>query len=333
MATDLEIINSALTKLGAGLITSAQKTGGTTKEARLAVERLPHLRKAMLRSHPWNAAIRRTEISPLYTSITADGETLLLSNSSSDTWYWGVPLVGDHIYTEEWTTSAGNDITGWIYKRSNVIHALNEGWDGRGWDINVMQSPPRGGWVSQSPASPTTFFTDPKVSYSGDIWDNRYGSLAQQFMNPNVLSPPVDVSVLRSDAQYGFKYRIKLPSDCIRLLPLPNSPDGNYRVEDGHIFIDKSAPELLYISDLPITFFDPSMAETLAFSLALDMSYAITQSQGITDMLTKQHARSLSLAKTQDAQEDGRYYLEANLFDESRYGNSIFTDYRNHYRP
>jgi hypothetical protein len=274
MATDLEIINSALTKLGAGLITSAQKTGGTTKEARLAVERLPHLRKAMLRSHPWNKATKRVDS----VNITTTGAH-------------GTGTVAVSALTSALPSGLVITFSGGIALTLNASAAI---------DALVLSGTIPSGAIA--------------LGETASTWTSVGSALANTVPD------------------FGYAYSVPLPTDLLRLLNAYDL-DKEYRVEGSNLISDSASPDILYIYDMSETLFDPTMAEALAFSLALDISYAITQSQGITDMLAKQHAQSLSLAKTQDAQEDGRYYLEANLFDESRYGNSIFTDYRNHYRP
>lgn len=307
MATDLEIINSALIKLGAGLITSDQKTNGSTKEARLGVERLPHVRKSILRSHPWNFAIKRTSGSPLFNTIIAEGTTLT-HYTTGGVWKWVADAANPNVtYIDRQTTGGLNF---WSYVVSSSTKANNFGWNSDGWDIDVMQSPPLTGWGLGSGA---TVFTDPSISYS-EL--DKAGNSE------------------RGDLEFGFSYRIKLPTDCLRLLPIADSDDGDYRVENGYIYTDDSSPELLYVSDVTdYSKIDSVTVEVLSWALAHDMSYSITQSQGVWQMTQQGYRQALATAKSVDAQEDGRYHIEANLFDESRFGSSIFTDYRNHHRP
>lgn len=57
--TEVEIANSALTKVGADRIIDLDDDN---KLAKVCKERLPKLRKALLRAHPWNFAIKRIEL-------------------------------------------------------------------------------------------------------------------------------------------------------------------------------------------------------------------------------------------------------------------------------
>jgi len=57
MASDIDICNSALIKLGVEPIVSF---GDDSKEARLCKEQYPKIRDCMLESHPWNFAMKRS---------------------------------------------------------------------------------------------------------------------------------------------------------------------------------------------------------------------------------------------------------------------------------
>lgn len=59
-SSEVEICNSALNKLGADTIISFQDA---TKNARLCRSQYPLIRDEVLRSHPWNFAISRVELS------------------------------------------------------------------------------------------------------------------------------------------------------------------------------------------------------------------------------------------------------------------------------
>jgi hypothetical protein len=65
MASIVGICNSALIKLGASTIMSLSDG---SKNANLSNEQYPKLRDDLLRSHPWNFAIRRAKLAKLSTS-------------------------------------------------------------------------------------------------------------------------------------------------------------------------------------------------------------------------------------------------------------------------
>lgn len=73
--SSLECANIALTKMGAPQITALSDTDERAKAANLCLD---PLKKSLLRSHPWNFALKRTTLEPTLiaiTNITADGAT------------------------------------------------------------------------------------------------------------------------------------------------------------------------------------------------------------------------------------------------------------------
>lgn len=279
MATDLEIINSALTKLGAGLITSQQKTDTSTKEAKLAVERLPHLRKALVRSHPWNFATKRAD------SVT-------ITSTAADTQASGTTLA---------------------------VSAL-----GSALPASLAITFSGGGVFTITPNAIAAEATS--IVGNLTVADIASGETASTWTT-------VGSALANTAPDFGYSYSIPLPTDLLRLLDVYDA-DGEYRFEGNNLICNQSSPDILYIYDISdYSLLDPLFTEALSWGLAHDMAYAISQSQGVWEMTQAGFRKSLSSAKTADAQEDGRYHVEATLFDESRYGSSIFTDYRNHYRP
>tara|TARA_R100000152_G_C6763527_1_gene187964 strand:+ start:336 stop:1175 length:840 start_codon:yes stop_codon:yes gene_type:complete len=279
MATDLEIINSALTKLGAGLITSDQKTNGSTKEARLAVERLPHVRKSIIRSHPWNFAIKRAD------SVT-------ITSTASDAQASGTTLA---------------------------VEALDSALP-----VNLAITFSGGGVFTITPNAIAAEATS--IVGNLTVADIASGETASTWTS-------VGSALANTAPDFEYSYSIPLPTDFLRLLDVYDS-DGEYRIEGSNLICNQASPDILYIYDVTdYSKIDPTTVEAIAWGLAHDMSYAITQSQQVFAMTQQGYRQSLATARTTDAQEDGRYYVEANLFDESRFGSSIFTDYRNHHRP
>jgi hypothetical protein len=67
VATSVSICSNALIRLGADPISSfdeADQTGSNIERARLAANLWPTVRRQVLRSHPWNVALRRVLLSP-----------------------------------------------------------------------------------------------------------------------------------------------------------------------------------------------------------------------------------------------------------------------------
>lgn len=63
MATQLDICNSALIKLGAEVIDQTMLTNSSNKRAKLLATQYEKVKKRLLRSHPWKFAVKRATIS------------------------------------------------------------------------------------------------------------------------------------------------------------------------------------------------------------------------------------------------------------------------------
>jgi hypothetical protein len=87
MATQLDICNSALIKLG-GMPLVALADG--SKEGLLLSARYSMARDYVLREHPWKTAIKRVELSPLPTKPISDPRTLRQ-------WQYAVQFPGDFL--------------------------------------------------------------------------------------------------------------------------------------------------------------------------------------------------------------------------------------------
>ena len=62
MATDVEIANQALLRVGAESITSAEWTTPTNERSRAVSNSWPFVRREVLRAHPWNSVTKRRTI-------------------------------------------------------------------------------------------------------------------------------------------------------------------------------------------------------------------------------------------------------------------------------
>lgn len=279
MANILQIVNSALVKIGAPLTNQASYDAGKTKEDRVAAERLDHLRLEVLRSHPWNFAIKRANAF----TITATGNYNVNATPAS------IPV---------------SPLDGPIESGSALLFS-------GGGTLTTTEAVANGGTSIPSTIANASVTTGQTC---GPIWNNGEAATTTK---PN----------------HEYDHSVLLPSDLVRLLDV-YLIDKEYRIEGGALLSNTSTPEILYVHNLTdYTKFDPLVIEVLAWRLASEIAYSVTQSAQVIEIASRGYEMSMRRAKTSDAQEDGRYHLEAELFDDSRYGNSIFTDYRNHYRP
>jgi hypothetical protein len=85
--SQLELCNSALSKLGCRVKLTTVSTTGTTQEERACASRVDICKRTMLAMHPWNFAIKRTNLEPSYVAITgavsSGGKIQVLTASTS----------------------------------------------------------------------------------------------------------------------------------------------------------------------------------------------------------------------------------------------------------
>lgn len=105
MATQLDIINSALANLGCMPLVSPTDT--SSKEANLSNAYYPTCRDYVLREHPWKSCIKRVSLSPLYSPpapTDSNGNALFNPNrvplcdpNSLRHWQYAIQLPTDYI--------------------------------------------------------------------------------------------------------------------------------------------------------------------------------------------------------------------------------------------
>lgn len=111
-----------------------------------------------------------------------------------------------------------------------------------------------------------------------------------------------------------------IPSDVLRVLET-DLVDGalwemGYNVDGNKvIFCNDDAVKIRYIKDITnTTRFAPDFEEALAFRIAADISYALTQSQTIQANMFKLYDASMAMARSFDAQEHGPEEVQADAF-------------------
>ena len=133
------------------------------------------------------------------------------------------------------------------------------------------------------------------------------------FATARIITAPIV-----GEPPFEFAYSHQLPATCLRVLAIgPN--DIGYRIEGRNILTDSDTVELKYINDITDpTIWDQLFGEALACYLAWDLSYKITQKEGVRRELWDAYLLALRDARSVDAQEERDHELTADLFIESR---------------
>lgn len=121
MAVDVDICNSALVKLGAGLINDLSDN---SKEARLCASQYPKVRDAVLRSAPWSFAIRRATLTQVVGANLEFGEEKVFALPADCVRVW--KLSGGYRYKIEGRRLLADGITSadiqYVSKNVPVAH-------------------------------------------------------------------------------------------------------------------------------------------------------------------------------------------------------------------
>lgn len=118
-----------------------------------------------------------------------------------------------------------------------------------------------------------------------------------------------------------YTYQFQLPSDCLRVwkTSLPGVDDP-WSVEGGILLAEVNTIKIQYIRRVTEPgLFSAQFAEVLAWRIAWDISYAITQKLTLTEMMMNGYQKMLSQARTYDSQEGSIQQVEASEWFDSRY--------------
>ena len=122
-----------------------------------------------------------------------------------------------------------------------------------------------------------------------------------------------------------FANAFALPSDFLRVLKIHNgttdsvASDMPYKIEQKNIITDESTVYLVYVAkDTDPTNYDTYLYEVLAYQLAADMCYSITNNATLAKNLLVDADEKLREARFVDSVENSTDTVEANEFTDAR---------------
>ena len=310
------LANQALNLLGAKTITVSGVGGfdSGTKEANLLASLYDFIRKALLRSHLWNFAVRRANLSE-YNLLTNPG--FELGNATPDDWTAGgsadldrhttLPYAGTYSleinengadnpyayqavtvkefekYALEAYVKAGTEAT---YKVA-VYDVTNSAYIDAGTNAEATTA-----WAQYE----ATDFTIPKNCTSIEI---RLFQVAASGAGTTLFFDAVKLT----NADWGYDYTYELPSDCLRTLRMKDL-SSEFKIESGYLLTDESEAKILYLVDQEtVATFDELFKEAFAAKLAAEMCYTLTHSASLTTLRWKIFDNLIKDARSIDAQE------------------------------
>ena len=102
---------------------------------------------------------------------------------------------------------------------------------------------------------------------------------------------------------FGYTYAYQLPSDCLRVLET-ETKDQEWKIEGRYLVTDEASIFIKYIRrEENSSLFSIMFAEALAYRLAMELAYPITQNASLRDRFEKAYKEVLRDARTNDSQE------------------------------
>lgn len=165
------------------------------------------------------------------------------------------------------------------------------------------------------------------VSLSDDskearLCNEQYSKVRDELLRShpwNFAMKRAELGLLDEEVEFEFTNAFQLPTDCLRVIKTEDSRIV-YRIEGRKIITDETEFKILYIAQItdPTTF-DPMFKETLATRLAVDLSYALSESASLTERLMKSYLTLLKDARSIDGQEGTPEDVEVNEWLDSRF--------------
>lgn len=116
-----------------------------------------------------------------------------------------------------------------------------------------------------------------------------------------------DLTGVATDPTFDYDYEYTLPSDFLRAISLKKGDeDIEFEVSQGLLYSNATDIDLVYISQITDpTEFSNTFAEALAWALAADICYALTQSVSLSERVFKASEAFQQKARTSNAQGRG----------------------------
>lgn len=123
----------------------------------------------------------------------------------------------------------------------------------------------------------------------------------------------------KPDNFFDFDYVFQLPSDCLR--PIGNNlcDTDPWAVEDRYFVCDQATVILIYIKQVTnVSKFDDNFCEVLAWCLAADIAYALTQNVAREQSAQGSRDKALMTARSFNAQQGSPPRVSADGFVRAR---------------
>ena len=153
-----------------------------------------------------------------------------------------------------------------------------------------------------------------------------FSSMREEVIASHPWNFAIKRATLAQDAMapaFGYTYRYPLPSDALRIWEVFEGgalTTYAWEVENGFLMTDQPTCQVKYIfNESNPTKWTGQFTTTLAYRIAADIAYNITQSSTLAQAMMDAYRENLALARSADAQEARKAALNDEQWLNSRY--------------
>jgi hypothetical protein len=128
----------------------------------------------------------------------------------------------------------------------------------------------------------------------------------------------VELAQITAPVLFEFDHAYQLPADCLRVVKVDG--DFEYKIEGRHLLTNHPEVNILYVKQVTDPGeYDTNFQEALSCRIAMEIAYAMTNSNTVAEQMESLYQRRLSDARTFDAQEGTPDQIEATEWLYSRF--------------
>jgi hypothetical protein len=160
-------------------------------------------------------------------------------------------------------------------------------------------------------------------TFRANLCNERYDAVRREVLRAhpwNSAKQRVQLPASATPPAFGFGAAFPLPADYIRFVDLPGIRRPKFKIENGELLCDYTAPlNLLYIYDIQDpTRFDPLFVAALGYALAAEFAEPLTQDLNKQQSMLRQLTGKLDLAQLVSSQENSSEELDDDILLASR---------------
>ena len=153
------------------------------------------------------------------------------------------------------------------------------------------------------------------------ICNDRYEIIKKEVLRSHPWKCAIkrtSLAALTTVPLFDWTVQYQIPSDCLRVIKV-NAEVTKWAQEGDLILSDETVCKVKYISNVEESLLDSSLVEVIAFRLALDLCYTITQSSPREQTLQAQYSVFLADARSFSAQSANQDELYISSYTDVRY--------------